>query len=106
MAEFLLGETPNQLIYKMKVASYFCESFYLVFISLGIKFHNATQVNIMSSTCCIIVTGMVIFKILKSLIQVTALSTCASSFVFLTLDFIFWFFFLARGGTTNLQKKK
>ena len=36
----------------MEVASYFSESFSLVFINFNFQLHNATQVNIMSSTCC------------------------------------------------------
>ena len=42
----------------MKVASYFCELFSLVFISFGFKLHKAAKVNIIVSTCCIILTGM------------------------------------------------
>ena len=78
------------------VASYFCESFSLVFISFGFKFLNAAQVNIMPSTCCIIVTGMVPFKILKNFIWFIDLSTWiskfATSFVYLTSDFVIWLF--------------
>ena len=54
--------------------------------------------------------SMVPFKIPKSFIRFIALSTWirrfASSFVFLTSDFVIWFFILAPGGTTNLWKWK
>ena len=66
MTECYLGETSNRQ-FIMKVASHFFEYFSLVFISFGFKLHNAAQGNIMQSTCCIIVTGMVPFKILKIL---------------------------------------
>ena len=57
-------ETSNQQ-FIMKVDSYFCKSFSFVFITFGFKLHNEAQVNIMSTRSCIIVTGMVRFKILK-----------------------------------------
>ena len=65
-----LGETSNQQIYNescqllLRIPS-------LVFISFDFKLHNAALVNIMSSTCCIIVTGMVPFKILKNITHKT-----------------------------------
>ena len=105
----------------MKVASYFCKFFCLLSKSIGFKLHNAAQVNIKSSTCCIIVTGMVPFKILKHFILFIALSTWihkfATSFqicyflhkfatVFFTSVFVIWFFTLAPDGTTNLQKSR
>ena len=89
------------------MASYFCESYSLVLIRFGYKFHNAAQVNIMSSTLYIIVTGMVPFQILEKF-QFIYLSTeiFAISFLFLISDLVIWFFKLAAGGTINLEERK
>ena len=70
----------------------------ILFFSFFKFWHQIAQVDMMSSTCCIIVTGMVPFKILKTFIWFIALSTCichlASSFVFLTSDFVILLFTL------------
>ena len=92
----------------MTVASYFYKSFSLLFINFGFKLHNPAQVNTKSSTCCIIVTTMVSFKILKKFILFIAVSTWirkfATSFLFLTSDFVILLFTLAPSGIINLQK--
>ena len=66
MIEFFLEEYLISL-FTVKIASYFCESFSLIFINFGFKLQNTAQVNFMSSTCCIIVTGMVPLKYSQNL---------------------------------------
>ena len=61
-------------------------SFSLVFVSFGFKFHNAGQVNIMKSSCYVIVTGMVPFKILNNLLLFNNL--------FYSLQISYFFYFL------------
>ena len=106
MTEFHLGETSNQLIYN-KNCKLLLWILFLGFYKLWPQIAQCRS-TFMWSTCCIIVTGMVPFKILKDFIRFIALSTWiskfATSFVFLTSDLAIWFFTLALGGTTNLQK--
>ena len=105
--EFHLGETSNQLICN-ESCQLLLQIFFFGFYKFDFKLHNARQVTIVSSAWCIIVTGMVPFKILKNFIWLIVLSTWirkfSSSFVFLTSGSVIWLFTLAPGGTTNLQK--
>ena len=75
-----LGETSNQQIYN-KSRQLLLGILFLYFIGFSFKLHNAAQFNIISSTCRIIVTGLVSVKILKNFILSVVLSTWIRKFV-------------------------
>ena len=102
-----LVETSNQQIYN-KSRQLLLGILFLHFVGFSFKLHNAAQFNIISSTCRIIITGLVSFKILKNLYCLLffqhEFANLLLTFVFLTSDFVIWLLTLSAGGTNNLQK--
>ena len=99
--EFFLEEYLIRL-FTVKTASYFRESFSLIFINFGFKLHNTAQVNFMSSTCCIIATGMVPLKYSQNLFDLFLFQYELANLLKLRLSHLA--FHSCTSGTTNLQR--